>query len=172
MTGAQPIPGAAPQSDKTNGLAIAGLVLAFIIPLIGFVLSIVGLNQINKRGEKGKGLAIAGIVVSSIFMLISVFILLSAFMAVPKLQEKARDTEAKTDINYLHSSLEAFYNENTYYPSSLNELQVTDREALKPSSPTGSYDYKPGPSGCTKCQTYTLSTKLEDGTSYSKNSLY
>ncbi len=50
----------------TNGLAIAGFVLAFFMPLVGLVLSIVGLTQIKKRHQNGEGLAIAGIVISSI----------------------------------------------------------------------------------------------------------
>jgi hypothetical protein len=49
---------------STNGLAIAGLILAFLMAPIGLILSIVGLVQAGRRGQKGKGLAIAGVVVS------------------------------------------------------------------------------------------------------------
>jgi Co/Zn/Cd efflux system component len=61
-----PAPPAAPQS--TSGLSIAGLILAFLAPLIGLILSIVALVQIKKTGQKGKGLAIAGIIVSILEM--------------------------------------------------------------------------------------------------------
>ena len=44
--------------EKTNVLAITGLVLAFFLPLIGLVVSIVGLIQINKKKQKGKSLLI------------------------------------------------------------------------------------------------------------------
>lgn len=35
-------------------------------------------------------------------------------------QAKARDTQRVTDINNLHSKLEEFYNENNYYPETIN----------------------------------------------------
>jgi len=59
-----PAPAQAPKT--TNGLAIAGLILAFIAPLIGLILSIVGLGQAKKRNQNGRGIAIAGIVLSII----------------------------------------------------------------------------------------------------------
>jgi hypothetical protein len=71
-----------PVSDKTNILSIIGLVSAFFIPLVGLVLSIIGLVQINKRGEKGKGLAISGIVASVLIGLAQLlFVLLVIFAA-------------------------------------------------------------------------------------------
>ncbi|GAA4587546.1 hypothetical protein GCM10023194_36840 [Planotetraspora phitsanulokensis] len=56
--------GAVPPVKASNGLAVAGFVLAFLVAPIGFILSIVGLVQAPKRGGKGRGLAIAGIVIS------------------------------------------------------------------------------------------------------------
>ena len=55
----------------TNGLAIAGFIcsLIFFVPLtglVGLILSIVGLNQINKDGTEGKGFAIAGIAIAAV----------------------------------------------------------------------------------------------------------
>jgi hypothetical protein len=63
-------PAAAPQAPQpgTNGLAVAGLILAFLIAPIGFILSLVGLIQAGKRGQKGKGLAVGGIIVSLVAM--------------------------------------------------------------------------------------------------------
>ena len=54
---------------KTNGLAIAGFVLSLLgcTSLIGLILSIIGLSQINKDpNQEGKGLAIAGIVIGAL----------------------------------------------------------------------------------------------------------
>ncbi|GAA1285245.1 hypothetical protein Psi02_32320 [Planotetraspora silvatica] len=48
----------------SNGLAVAGFVLAFLVSPIGFILSIIGLVVAPKRGGKGRGLAIAGIIIS------------------------------------------------------------------------------------------------------------
>jgi hypothetical protein len=64
------------QPAKTNGLAIAGLILAFIMAPVGLILSVVGLIQAGKRGQKGKALAVIGIVVSllSIILVTVVFV--------------------------------------------------------------------------------------------------
>ena len=67
--------------DKTNVLSIIGLVSAFFIPLVGLVLSIIGLVQINKRGEKGKGLAISGIVASVLVGLSQLLLILLIIFA-------------------------------------------------------------------------------------------
>ncbi|RSX50985.1 hypothetical protein D2E25_1921 [Bifidobacterium goeldii] len=58
-------------NDSWNVCAIVGFVFSFLIALVGLIVSIVGLNQIKKRGGKGKGLAIAGIVISTLSLLLS-----------------------------------------------------------------------------------------------------
>ena len=68
--------------DKTNVLSIIGLVSAFFIPLVGLVLSSIGLAQINKRGEKGKGLAISGIVASVVIGLAQLVIFIAIVAAI------------------------------------------------------------------------------------------
>jgi hypothetical protein len=55
-------------TKRTNGLAIAGFVLAFLAPLIGLILSIIGLVKAKNYGGSGKGLSIAGIVISVILL--------------------------------------------------------------------------------------------------------
>lgn len=67
--------------QKTNALAVIGLVSAFFVPLVGLVLSIIGLLQINKKKEKGKGLAISGIVLSiavGILQLLTMILIINA----------------------------------------------------------------------------------------------
>jgi hypothetical protein len=56
-------------SDKTNGLAIAALISAIFVPLLGAILGFISLSQIRKTGEKGKGLAIGGIAISGLYVL-------------------------------------------------------------------------------------------------------
>ncbi len=63
----QPVYTAAP---PTNGMAVAGFVCSFVMPLVGLILSLVSLNQIKTNHEGGKGLAIAGVVISSIFLVL------------------------------------------------------------------------------------------------------
>jgi hypothetical protein len=57
-----------PATQGTNGLSIAGLILAIFVAPLGFILSIIGLVMAGRRGQKGKGLAIAGIVISVLIM--------------------------------------------------------------------------------------------------------
>ena len=56
------------QQQGTNGLAIAGFVTSLVcLGPIGFILSLVGLNQIKKDpSQEGKGLAIAGAIIGGI----------------------------------------------------------------------------------------------------------
>ncbi len=71
-------------TQKTNAMAIVGFIFAFLLPLIGLILSIIGLVQINKKGQKGKGLAIAGIIVSvfvAIFHAIITAIIIAAIVS-------------------------------------------------------------------------------------------
>lgn len=63
--------GAPQNNDKWNGLVIAGFVCAFLVPIVGLILSIIGMVQINKNGGKSKGMAIAGIIVSVVVMVLN-----------------------------------------------------------------------------------------------------
>jgi hypothetical protein len=81
--GAAPYAAPAPQQG-TNGLAIAGLILAFLIAPVGFILSIIALIQTRKRQQKGRGLAIAGVIVSVLSMLASIAIVVAIFATVGK----------------------------------------------------------------------------------------
>jgi hypothetical protein len=111
------------------------------------------------------------------------------------LNSKAADTERKTDINALHSQLEAYDAENGYYPTlaSLNDpawraanMKGLDSEALKDPSGTtaklaaspakGVYAYAVKPLACDNgthgnCTGYTLTATLDDGTTYAKQDL-
>lgn len=53
-----------PKPAQWNGLCIAGFVCSFFIPVVGLILSIIALTQINRTGGKSRGMAIAGIVIS------------------------------------------------------------------------------------------------------------
>ena len=56
---------------KTNGMAIAGFVCAFVFPLLGLIFSIIGMKQCQERGDDGYGLAKAGKIISIVFMVLS-----------------------------------------------------------------------------------------------------
>ncbi|HMS23898.1 MAG TPA: DUF4190 domain-containing protein [Candidatus Saccharibacteria bacterium] len=85
--------------QKTNALAVIGLVSAFFVPLVGLVLSIIGLVQVNKKKEKGKGLAIAGIVSSVVVGLLQILTLVLIISAVSNSKVELV-TYANNDIGY------------------------------------------------------------------------
>lgn len=64
-----------PQATGSNGMAIAGFVCAFLVPLLGLIFSIIGLNKSKTLGGKGKGLAIAGIVISIVVWIFNIVVL-------------------------------------------------------------------------------------------------
>ncbi len=63
------------KNEQTNTISIIGFVLSIFDGLIGMILSIIALVQINKTGEKGKGLAIAGIIISALRMIFTLILL-------------------------------------------------------------------------------------------------
>lgn len=66
---APPAPGqyaAAPPATPGKGLAIAGLILAIFVPIVGLIISIVAAVKLKKNGG-GIGLAVAGIIIGGLF---------------------------------------------------------------------------------------------------------
>ena len=60
---------------QSEGLGIAGFIVAFFFPLVGLILSIIGLSK-GKKNNNGVGFAIAGIVLSCILIFIRVLAVL------------------------------------------------------------------------------------------------
>ncbi len=59
------------QQQKTSVLAILALIFAFIMPIVGLILGIIALIQINKNPNiKGKGISIAAIIISVAWVLL------------------------------------------------------------------------------------------------------
>ena len=52
--------------EQKNGIAIAGFVCSFFIPLLGWIFGGVGLSRSAKRNGKGKGFSIAALVISTV----------------------------------------------------------------------------------------------------------
>jgi hypothetical protein len=71
--------------EENNGMAIAGFVCSFFVPVVGVVLSAIGLSRVKKNiTSKGKGLAVAGLVISIVGIavwLISLFTLIGVGIA-------------------------------------------------------------------------------------------
>jgi prepilin-type N-terminal cleavage/methylation domain-containing protein len=112
------------------------------------------------------------------------------------IQQKARNSERQTDINAVHSQVEAYYAQNGKYPG-LTDLQTgsfisaqlkgLDQAALKDPKGTSlniaaaadndQYGYTTTPSTCgtgtgdAECTGYTLTANLEPSGTYTKSSL-
>ena len=89
--------------QRWNALCIIGFVLAFQIPPVGLILSIIALSQINRSHEQSKGLSIAGIIVSAIntfliFLFLVIFI--SAFASAVHYNNTIPDCGYGSDICY------------------------------------------------------------------------
>ena len=63
---------------ESNVIAIIGLVLSFFSPIIGLVLSIIGLRHAQKSGVN-RGVAIAGIVISALLFAVQVVAVVLVF---------------------------------------------------------------------------------------------
>ncbi len=181
-------------------MAIVGLVLAFVVPVVGIIVSAIALAKIGKNGQKGRGLAIAGLVIGLINTVVGIILLIALVGAsFSGVQQKARDTERRTDINALHTQVEAYYAQNGMYPTLFNmndtsfrnkDLKGIENDAFsdpkspqtnqftdKPSTTSLEYAYTVKPDGCDNiskmCTSYTLLANLEGETEtdYTKRSL-
>lgn len=65
------------QPTKTNGLCIAAIIFAFLMPLIGLILGIAGMVSAKKKGQKGKGLGIAAIIFSLLMPIVWAFAIIA-----------------------------------------------------------------------------------------------
>jgi hypothetical protein len=62
-----------PQPQKTNGMAIASLVLSLVgCSLLAIIFGGIAMSQINKGNGTGKGLAIAGLVIGILGLIFSI----------------------------------------------------------------------------------------------------
>ena len=134
--------------------------------------------------KQQKGFTIIELLIVIIVIGILAALVLNAF---GNIQERARDTERRSDVNAIHTQLELYYADNGDYPNSttkaglvtampdLNSDALDDPsgDAINAGGANG-YDYAPLPAGCVAgaCTSYTLSATLEeDGSTFSRNSL-
>lgn len=63
-----------PRSTEFNNIALVGFIFAFVSPIIGLVLSIIGLNKARELNGLGRGYAIGGIIVAILNFVITALI--------------------------------------------------------------------------------------------------
>ena len=94
-------------SAAGNGLAVTGLVFAFLVPLLGLILSSISWKRSNKANGAGSGIALAGLIISSVFTLISLVLIVPiVLIAVPVLQQNFRDDARTTDLIFIELTVE------------------------------------------------------------------
>lgn len=86
-------------TPNTSGLAIVGLVLAFLAPLVGLVLSLVALGRTGPGKGGGRGLAVAGAIVGGVLTFVGVgLIIVFAVAADDGIDREVRvDAESSAD---------------------------------------------------------------------------
>jgi len=141
----------------------------------------------------------SGFTIVELLIVIVVIGILAALVIITYsgIQQKARDTERKTDVNGVHGQVEAYYAQNGKYPTLANVNDATFRsdnmKGLDPAAledPKGTaqelcaaasdtcYGYTLTPANCDNdpagvgdCTAYTLTANLEGGGTYVKQSL-
>lgn len=102
-----------PRESESNGFAIAGLICAFFIPILGLIFSCMGLNRSKKMNGEGKGVSIAGIVISVlaivlivVVVIIYVAVIVAAFNAAGQgVADKLSDPNTYAAISAMMSSI-------------------------------------------------------------------
>lgn len=149
-----------------------------------------------KSYKKQKGFTIVELLIVIVVIGILAALVIVTFSGI---QQRARDTERKTDINAIQGHVEAFYAQNGYYPSRTNlntaSWRTTNTKGLDPAAladpsnastqtldddaAAGAYAYEPLTSASpgascesdqTTCAQYSLTATLEGGGTYVKQS--
>lgn len=89
------------QNDPGQGLAIAGLILAFFFPLVGLILSIIAKKKSAAVGIKNT-LAKVGVILNAVFLALGLLftigmIALIALTASSNIQEKAQQMQQQSE---------------------------------------------------------------------------
>ncbi len=66
----------------TNGMALAGFILSFFVPVLGLIFSIIGVAKAPRLNGNRRGLAIAGIIISAIGIGLTALIYFGYFAAI------------------------------------------------------------------------------------------
>jgi type II secretory pathway pseudopilin PulG len=120
--------------SKTSGMAIASLILGilgllfFLLGIAGLILGIIALNKIRQSAGalRGSGLAIGGIITGSFSIFFIPIIGILAAIAIPnflKFQAKAKQSEAKTNLQAIFSAQTNYYMDSAIYASDFESLK-------------------------------------------------
>lgn len=65
-----------PVQPQSNEMAIIGFAMAFVMPLLGLIFSVIGLKKV-KAGAPNRGFAVAGLAISAVYLASCVFAVLA-----------------------------------------------------------------------------------------------
>ena len=63
--------------NKSNGMAIAGFICAFFIPLLGWIFGGIGLKKSKVLNGNGRGLAVAAIIIATLNYVLTFYLVLT-----------------------------------------------------------------------------------------------
>lgn len=159
-----------------KGLAIASMVLGIIAVLtglfyLGAVLGILAIifGAIALKKKVGKGMAIAGIVTGSLGILGTILSITLVLLAVPALQQNARDTERKNQVSMAVSDVIQYQTENRgQLPDTATVGQWLNSGEL--ASTTATYTAGQSCEGTESATSFKIEVKLENGENYCQGS--
>lgn len=64
------------QPSQHDGLAVAGFILSFLLPVLGLILSWVSITTAHRDGHRASGLAVSGVCVSAVILAFFLLIIL------------------------------------------------------------------------------------------------
>ena len=68
--------------QTSNGMATAGFILSFFVPVLGLIFSIIGLNRANQMNGAGRGMAKAGLILSIIWLVLEVIAIIFYYVII------------------------------------------------------------------------------------------
>lgn len=160
--------------DPGKTLGIVGLILAFILPLFGLIISLVARSKSKKAGHKNV-LALIGIIVSIVLMALALLLVGLSFTSSDS-NQKSNTTSSissepadQDDLDNLAIAIDAYYDKKGGYPPTLDDLR-SEKDFDEGLLNGKRYDYTVSPSGCkaNSCSSYTLFITMPDGIVHGK----
>ena len=68
--------------QTSNGMATAGFILSFFVPVLGLIFSIIGLNKANQLNGAGRGMAKAGLILSIVWLVLEVIVIIFYYVII------------------------------------------------------------------------------------------
>ena len=107
-------------NNENNTMSIIGFILSFIIPVVGLILSIIGLSKSKELNNKGKSLSIIGIILSS-FMLIFNFI-----FTFPIIEDILNETD--NNFEYKYDNKKDYNNDNNNEDNNVSQISYEGKK--------------------------------------------